>query len=913
MRNTLTAIGLATVFAVLGGCGPGDDPQDRHGETAGAAPGSENLPPAAPAGKLPSGAHPTAYRLDLILDPRRDEFSGEVAIDVILEAPTNRIWLHGKDLNVSNVNITTESGAVLPGNYEQALESGVSAVWFGQEVPAGNVTLNLRYSARFDRNLAGLFKVEEQGDAYVLAKSESIQARSFLPSFDEPGLKATFDVTLTIPRSHEAIGNSPVIDRHQVGDDLQQLAFATTPPMSTYLLSLAVGPFDIVDREPIPPNNIRSRPVPLRGIARRGRGDEMKYVLDLTPRMVEIFEQELQQPYPFDKLDIIAAPQWPSGATELSAAITYREQMLFVGDNPAPGARLALLGIHAHEIAHMWFGNLVTPPWWDDLWLKEGFATWATPLVLTILEPDGGHDLNAAQRVLGAMQLDSLASTRAVREPIARNDDIRNAYDAITYSKSLGVINMVDRFFGPDVFRPALGRYVATYSDDAADSADFYRVIGEETKTPALTDTFLGFVEQTGVPLVEASLDCDTGGRPSLTLRQSRYKALGSEIDDADKTWTIPVCIRSNKGSQCDMMTEAEQVLQLADEGCPLWVSPNASGSGYYRWTLDDAGWAGLIDNFDQLTPVEALSAVDSAFAAFEAGKLGESSLLNILAASSRARERQVVTLPLPYLQKYFRQHLAPAEREKFLVFARELYQPVIERSAGSTDEDEQLLQSQLLGFMALTALDPDSRNQLLDMAHSFTGFEVDRNEDAMPSDLYYPAVAVAIEESGDRFLPHLVRFRSELDDPAFESASANAIGHVGNPVQLEAVHELALSEELGPRETFGMISIAISESALRDQHWNWLRENFPAIVDKVPAQWRRAMPRLAAHFCDEAKRAELDELFEEHADLVAGYQRSLSQTRENIGLCMALEDQVETLANAMGSYVSLGRGREQK
>jgi alanyl aminopeptidase len=247
-----------------------------------------------------------------------------------------------------------------------------------------------------------------------------------------------------------------VIDRHPVGDGLERLVFATTPPMSTYLLSLAVGPFEIAERKPILPNEFRSRPIPLRGVARSGRANDMNYVLNVTPRMVEIFEQELRRPYPFEKLDIVAAPQWPSGATELSAAITYREQLILVGDDPAPGARLSLLGVHAHEIAHMWLGNEVTPPWWDDLWLKEGFATWATPLVLTILEPEGGHGLNALETSIGAMQLDSLASTRAIREPITDNSDIRNAYDAITYSKSLGVIHMIDRYFGSDVFRPAL-------------------------------------------------------------------------------------------------------------------------------------------------------------------------------------------------------------------------------------------------------------------------------------------------------------------------------------------------------------------------------------------------------------------------------------------------------------------------
>jgi alanyl aminopeptidase len=900
MRNTVAAIGLTTIISMLAGCQSGDESHDRSGANDDTVADCEDLSTAAPAGKLPAGARPTAYRLYLKLDPRRDEFSGEVAIDVVLDASTDRIWLHGKDLDITDVSVTTESGAKLSASYRQVLASGVAAICLDEELPAGNVTLDLSYSAKFDRNLAGLFKVEEQGDAYVLAKSESVQARSYLPGFDEPGLKATFDITLAIPLAHEAIGNSPVIEKHAIGDGMQQLTFATTPPMSTYLLSLAVGPFDIVDREPIPPNNIRSRSVPLRGVARKGRGGDMKYVLDITPRMIEIFEKQLQQPYPFEKLDIIAAPQWPSGATELSAAITYREQMILVGDNPAPGARLSLLGLHAHEIAHMWFGNLVTPPWWDDLWLKEGFATWATPLVLKILEPDGGHDLDAARRSLHAMQLDSLASTRAVREAITDNDQIRNAYDDITYLKSLAVINMVDQFFGPDTFRPALGRYIETFSDGVADSPDFYRVIGVETSTPALTETFRGFVEQTGVPLLEATQNCDAGDEPSLTIRQSRYKALGSPIDDSAKKWSIPVCVRSNKADRCGMMTEAQETLPLTDEECPQWVMPNAWGAGYYRWTLDNLGWAALIDSFDELTPVEALSAVDSAFAAFEAGKLDESILLNIVVASSRVRARQVVTAPLPYLQKYVSQHFSTADKTNFLAFARDLYQPIVESSASSAEDDAQLLHSQLVSFMALTALDPDSRNLLRGMAQSFTGFERARDDDAMPSDLYYPAIAVAIQDAGDDFLHHVIKFRRELDDPVFEDASANAVGHVNNPDLLEIVHELALSEQLGPRETFGMMRTALSESALRDQHWTWLQDNFPAIVDKIPTQWRRRTPRMAANFCDPARRAELGDLFEDYADLVAGYQRSLRQADESIGLCIALEDQVKQLADAI-------------
>jgi alanyl aminopeptidase len=884
-------------------CGDSDEPGETAPVSARTEPATLSLAAIAPKGRLPAGVRPDSYQIDLNLDPRQDGFSGGVRIGINLDEPTDLVWLHGKGLVVNDVTATTEAGERVSGTYEEVLPSGVSAISFEKALPRGVVSLELRYDGRFNRNLAGLFKVEEQGEAYVLAKSESIQARSFLPGFDEPGLKATFDTRLTIPVGHEAIGNSPVIDKRDLGDGMQELVFATTPPMATYLLSLAVGPFEIVEREAIPPNDIRSRPVPLRGIARKGRGGHMNYVLDVTAGMIAIFERELQRPYPFRKLDIVAAPQWPSGATELSAAITYREQLILVGDAPAEGARLALLGVHAHEIAHMWFGNQVTPPWWDDLWLKEGFATWATPLVLELLEPDGGHDLNAATRSIEAMQLDSLASTRAIREPISNNEEIRNAYDSITYSKSLGVINMVDRYFGSDVFRPALGRYIEAYSEGVADSPAFYAMIGEETRTPALTGTFRSFVEQTGVPVLEVSLSCETDDTPSLELQQSRYKALGSPISDENKVWNIPVCLRSNNGDHCLMLAEARKTLPLADAECPQFVMPNAGGSGYYRWTLDENSWSALIENFESLSSVEALSAIDSAFAAFEAGGLDEEKLLGIVTASSRSESRQVVTAPLPYLQKYVRHYFSNTDRAKFLEFARRLYDPLVDSSGKKGDGDSQLLHAELLGFMALSAHEPGARKQLLDMAHSFTGFGGGRDADALHSDLYEAALTVAVQDSDAGFLTHLVRLRGELDDPLFEKASANAIGRATAPEQVGEVHALAFEEKLGPREVFDMVSQALSEPALADEHWAWFQDNFPALIDRIPAQWRRFTPGMAGGFCEAEKRDELTRLFDAHGDLVPGYRRGLDQAAEKIELCVAQREQGKRLVRGISIY----------
>ncbi|WP_295797249.1 M1 family metallopeptidase [uncultured Microbulbifer sp.] len=909
-------IALTTLLAgliLLGGCDNSpkttpdtDKPAAEESAKAVPQPAAEPAPAEAadaPAGKLPDGVRPTAYRLDLNLDPRKDRFGGQVEIDIELDKAADHIWMHGNNIDVTEIQaLVPGQDAPVSASYRQLLDSGVVRVDFAEGVPAGKITLRIQYNAPFDKNLAGLFKVEEKGDAYALAKSESIQARRFLPGFDEPGLKATYDISLTIPKGYKAIGNAPEASRSDAGEGMEKVTFEQTRPMPTYLLSLAVGPFDVVERPAIPANEYRKQALPLRGFARKGRGKDLKYILDVTPEMLRIYEEQLQRPYPFKKLDIVAAPQWPSGATELSAAITYREQRILVeGDEPAPGLRLALLGVHAHEIAHMWFGNLVTPPWWDDLWLKEGFATWGTPLVLTLMEPDGGHDLNAAVRAISAMKLDSLASTRAIREPIDDNNDIRNAYDAITYAKSLGVIHMVDEYFGADTFRPALGRYIETFADGVANSPDFYKVIGEETNSPQLTDTFRTFVEQKGVPLLQLTLDCNTKGAAKVHVKQQRYKPLGSPIAGTGSTWSIPFCLRSSSGdAQCEFLTEQQQVVDISGGQCPQWILPNVNGSGYYRFAMDEKIWAALLERFDTLKPTEQLAVIDSAFAGFEAGQLQPQTLIAVIEKSAGSDKRQVVAAPLGYLAKYADHYVGTEQADNWQAFLKKLYGKKAQQLASNSDNESKLLYSQLLGFLALEAKDADTREMLLAKALAFTGFGQQKDAKALNSDLYESALTVAVQDSGKDFVNHLIQVRSEMDDPLFDNASAEALGRVTDPALLDTIHTLALSEDMGAREAFGLIRNAMAEPALQAQNWNWLRSNFPAVVNKIPEQWRRNTPRFAASFCDRESLKGVQALFASDSKLVPGYERAMAQTEESISLCMALKEKGTELLNTI-------------
>ena len=837
---------------------------------------AEELALIAPQGRLPHLARPVSYRVELDLDPREPSFEGYVEIDIDLKAAATGLWLHGDDLDVESVTATA-GGETVAASWSQVLETGVVWVGFPKRLEARKVTLQVRYSAPFNVSLAGLFRLESQGRFYALAKSESIEARRFLPGFDEPGFKAVFEMAITVPEGMHAIANTPVISRESAREGFETVRFAPTRPLSTYLLSTAVGEFDRIERLALPPNSVRDFAVPLAGYTRAGKGEELGFALDLTPEMVRIFEEMLQQPYPYEKLDIIASPQWPSGATELAAAITYREARILRGPDAGPALIRALKEIHAHEIAHMWFGNLVTPPWWDDLWLKEGFAVWSETAVLSVMEPEGNHEVAAVADGLGALALDSLSSARIVAGPIGRNEDIRNAYDALTYSKGQSVIRMVDHYFRPEKFRPALGRYIRQFADGEADSADFYAAISEATGEPAIGEVFRSFVTQPGVPLVEAQVSCGKAG-PRLTLRQSRYKPLGSLIDP-DQLWTVPVCVAwqdgANRGETCTLLEAETSVTDLSGAICPSVIVPNARGAGYYRFDLSEQGWQALSGAFGRLSATEALASLDSAEAAFAAGRLAGETWAGVLAEALVHPDAAVLTSALRASDQLLRQlDGLPAQQAQKDRIRAALDGRVPAEAGGEVANRILAFRAQTLGDLAARASLRQQLAPLLDGAAGLT------------SDLYPAALRVAFADGGAAVFDRILAARLRLDDAVFTQAVADAIGSVSDPELAMRAKALISEGSFGAAASASMAFSLMANPQHREQTWTWLKEDFPAFLGAVPSQSRRATPRLARSFCDPSRGPELDALFAEHGAAASGHEQALAETREYLTLC---------------------------
>ena len=895
MRGMLVAV----LSVVLAACGAASGPAES------APPSAEEIVANAPKGPLQSAPYPTHYDLDLTLDPREARFGGTVTLTLALEAAVRGVYLHGRDLEVTEVRSRVGDQDAVQGSWETALASGVAWLDFGQLVDGDQVIVEIDYNAPFDANLSGLFKVTEQGDAYALAKSESIQARRFMPGFDQPAFKAPFDITLTIPETDSAISNAPEKSVEMLGDGLKRVTFETTRPLPTYLLSLAVGSFDVVDAGMIPPNDVRSEPIPLRGYARRGKGGELGLALETAPELVRVFEEALQQPYPYKKLDIVAAPQWPSGATELAAAITYRESRILASPDIGPAARRSLLAIHAHEIGHMWFGNLVTPPWWDDLWLKEAFASWGEGASLSEIYPGDGYELDTIVDGIRAMGLDSLASARAVREPIALNENVRNAYDSITYNKGLAVIGMVDAYFGADVFRPALGRYVEAYEDGVADSPEFFDIIGRETGEPELTKAFQSFVEQGGLPAVEATLNCRDNGQISILFMQRRYHPTGSPLAELeDPQWTIPICYKLGTGDQttrqCMMLDSPgwEHLVQErgGSQQCPDWLMANAGGVGYYRLSQTADAWEALGPNFSRLDAGEKLAVLDSVGADFAALRVPVDTVWRFVDEAVRDEERRVVQAAIreagafkplvasdPDALAGYRSAVIDVFRNRFTALDQH----------GGDDPELTIMKSSLERFLIRTGEDTALRQALADAAAAYVDLDGVQSDRTLNTDEYLSAMAIGFQVYGEPFLDQMLVARETYDDPVFEQAVAYAIGQNRDPGLSGRILDLALSGDMGARETLSIVQGQMRQEETRDLTWAWLKQNFAAYLDVIPRQRRRSSPALAASLCSIEARDELIALFEAQGDLAEGHKRSLTQTVERIEICAALEAQM--------------------
>jgi alanyl aminopeptidase len=690
---------------------------------------------------------------------------------------------------------------------------------------------------------------------------------------------------------------------------MKRVDLGTTLPLPTYLVALAVGPFDVVEAPPLPPNAIRDRRLPLRGVATRGKGPRLAYALANTQPIVDYLESYFGLAFPYPKLDLIASPDF-GGGMENAGAIMYGDARLLLAEDASFEQRRGFGGIHAHELAHQWFGDLVTPKWWDDIWLNESFANWMGFKAAHAWDPTLGLDIVPALQTPAAMELDSRISARRIRQPVTRNLDIFSAFDGITYLKGGAVLGMFESWLGEEAFRAGIRTHMRRFPHAVADVEDFMASLAEGSGRPDVVPAFRSFIDQPGVPLVEVSSEC-AAGEATLALTQSRYLPVGSG-GDPQQTWRLPVCVRhagaeGATGRECLLLAGPGARLQLAG-GCPAWVMPNAAGAGYYRFALDAPGWRALVANLGELTETEALAAADSLAAAYQADRLSTADFLAAVTALARAESPHVALAPDAELVR-MRDYLAPeAARAGVMALMRAIWRPRLDAlgaEAGGTDRaavERAMFRTSLVRLLALEAGDRELRAALAADARRYIGFGQDARPDpgAVPAALVDAALQAGVQEGGLPFVETLIERMLASNDIQFRSQAATALGATDDPAAGERVRALLLDPRLRAREPTTIAFALAARPSQRRATFDWFAKNHEAFIGRISHFGYRWLPRFGAGFCTLAERDEVRALFTPLLDRLDGAERTLAETLEGIELCAAL---VEAKRDEVGRY----------
>ncbi len=881
-KSTVSAL---AVLALLSGCAP----SETSAPTAKNEAQSSNIPHA----QLPGNVIPQSYRIDMRINPDADSMSGVVSVDVDLKQDLSQIWLHGKDMTVTSAKAKIGSKD-FPLSYIAIdiaeAPSGIAYLESETVLPKGAATLELTYETPYNLALNSAYKVVRGDDAYIVTQMEPLGAREAFPSFDEPKYKVPFTVSITAPEEDVVYANTPVVETTLDGNGWMRHDFATTRPLPTYLIAFGVGPYDVVEHAPLPKTDIRNREIELRGLTARGKGEQIRYGLENTAGILEAIEGYFGIPYPYEKLDIIAAPDYAFGAMENPGAIVYREYLMLMDESSALSQRRAYASVHSHEIAHQWFGNLVTPVWWEDIWLNEAFATWMGNKGINLWKPDGDFDRNTLKASLRAMNIDTLATTRKVREPLERSENVMDQFDGITYRKGGGVLDMFESYLGEDKFQAGVRLHMARYADGVATGDDFFQSIADGSGNPDVVSAMKSFVDQPGLPLVKAT-PSQVEGETVLDLFHGRYAPLGSKVQQG-QSWQIPVCAKFGYGDktvkQCTLMKDYVGKLSAGRKGKADWVMPNQNGAGYYRFSLDTDGWTALIDNLDKLNSRERLTVQDSLESAFRAGQVEASVFIKGMVAFAKSPDYDVASAAGDWLG-WMHERLPESARADVAALTQDMYATRYKNIVGKDTVEGNLLAptlaARLINYGGDNALEAD-------FAEKGRAY-IAGDKDAVASNLLSRALRAAMKDGNMSMAAQLLEMAK--NGSSFEKGAAiGALAQTQDENILGMLFDTALidKETLTGRQATSLISSLMGSDRFGDRTWEWVKSNFTQFVNtRVPDVRKGRMPGLASGFCTIERRDDVEQFFKYNAKVIPGYERSLDQTLESIELCAALKE----------------------
>jgi aminopeptidase N len=810
-------------------------------------------------GRLPKDARPLRYRLEFHLDPAQDGFAGTAAISIELRRRMPALLLHAARLEAGDASVQGPDGRRRALRVEPDADT---STWRlvpadGAPLAPGRHTLHLAWRGPVQRSGEGLYRVEAAttGGAgpMLFTQLQAVYARTLFPSFDEPAFRAVFEIAVRAPRGLQVESNMPLqarIDEGGAAGTATLHRFAATPSMPSYLVALAVGRFDTLEG--------RAGAVPLRIFTAPGKRAQAAYAMGATQQLLPYYGRYFGLPYALPKLDQLAVPGVRSGAMEDWGLISYNESLLLVDrERSGPDTQRWVFALAAHEIAHQWFGNLVTAASWDEIWLNEAFATWMEHKATDQFNPDWQLPLEVRRHLDRTMARDASSATRAIRDGLVDESRVSSQFDNITYDKGGAVLSMLEQWLGPEVFRRGLASYMRERRYSNAAAGDLWhhlaRASGRDVAAVAASWT-----DQPGVPVVSLTQDC-RGGRTLVRLAQRRFAV---EPGLAPQRWRIPVQLRQG-GRQSTLLLDAAEAEHPLGPCSREPVLANAGGRGYYRVKYASSLQSALAAALPALGPADRMTLLSDSFALAQAGEQPLSGYLALLkqlpAAEGPGRAALFAQAgdALSFLDDAFAGLPAQARVHDA---ARALFGPELKRLGWMPQAGEPATAaSQRARLIGLLARFDDAEV----IAEARARFEADASGRApLPPALRQGVVAAVGRHAADGEFAHLRQQLLAAGSEEDRWLLASALAATRSPEQVEAVLGLSLSGQLPPNIACELPAMVARAGRFGARAYDFTKQNFEALAKLAGigpfggSQW--LLPNAAQAFHDTAHAAAL-------------------------------------------------------
>lgn len=785
--------------------------------------------------RLPTHSSPERYELTLAPDLENQTFAGEVLIRINVHEATSSFTLNALELDIQSATLTDNDVTKLSGSLAFDPEAQMVTVNFDRVMQPGIATLHLTFSGAFNQQLCGIYPAQytdDQGTTRTIQTTqfESTDCRRAFPCWDEPAFKAVFAVTLIIDEQYRAYSNGPIITEKSVGDGKKQVDFGDSMKMSTYLVAFVVGPL-------VESDTIEGDGIPMRVVSVPGREHLHPWALEVCEATLRYYAEYFGIPYPGGKMDMLAIPDFASGAMENMGCVTYRETALLVDPKTASRPQVErVTEVIAHENAHMWFGNLVTMKWWNGIWLNEAFATFMAAKFADQFRPQWDTWVSFALSRNEAMATDALTTTRPIEYEVIHPNDASGMFDILTYEKGCAVLRMCDQFIGEDVFREGIRSYLSTHAYGNTENSDLWDALDQASGQP-VRDMMESWIFQGGFPLVSVTLNDAT-----LQLTQERFTYVN---EPSDTLWHVPLMLRYsiNGEVRTRKVLFAEKTGEIELEATPDWVIINDNANGFFRTAYDDTLAAKLVTHLDQLSPLERLSLASDAWATTLAGQTDTDAYLALVQELRNETDPNVWSTMAGGLG-LIENALSEAGKPAFQKRVVELTRPAFDaRGWLATDDDgshDGILRATLLGALAHVAKDPATIAEA----------EARYTEEMATRGTLEPEVANTLElilgaTNKPKWQEHLWgRFADASLPPQLQINALMALACVTDDSLTQDFLKKALSGDIRSQDAPYAVRVLLARHSNPMAVWNWIEAHW----DTLNAAWpSNAIARMLA------------------------------------------------------------------